>query len=70
MPWKFRLTLQYGTTEAKGFDVQGYDELIADNFIQLLSQFNILVASVQRKISEEEATARLAERYVDDDIPF
>lgn len=70
MAWKFRLTLQYENDDNETFDVKGYDELLADNFVKLLSQFIILVATVQRKIAEEEAQARMAGRFIDDDIPF
>jgi hypothetical protein len=70
MKWEFKLTLQYRNTEHKtGFSVDGYDELVSNNFIQLLSQFNILIASVLKKIHEQEMEEKLVEKY-DDQIPF
>jgi len=65
--WHFRLTLQYRKDIDKGWSVDGYDELITTNLIQLLSQLLILITSVQRKIHEDEM---LELRMQNDDIPF
>lgn len=65
--WKFRLTLQYNKEADKGWDVKGYDELIADSLTELLSKLLILVVGVQKKIHEDEM---LEERIRKDDIPF
>ncbi len=68
--WKFRLTLQYKKTNGgSNWSVDGYDELIADNLIQLVSQFIVLITSIQRKIHEDELLELRAEQY-DNDIPF
>lgn len=66
--WTFRLTLQYKKTADKGWNVDGYDELIATNLIQLLSQLLILITSVQRRIHEDEILELRMQN--DDEIPF
>lgn len=62
----FELKLSY--TSQGSFDVKGFDVVMADDLVQLLAQFMVLIGSVHRKILEEELTER--GHIKDDDIPF
>lgn len=65
---KFELTLVV-RSESNKFDTNSIDVLVADSMIQLLCQFNILVAIVMRRIYEEEMI-NSNRMNNNDDIPF
>lgn len=62
----FELKLSY-RSDAGNFNVDAVDVVTADSLVSLLSQFNIVIASLHHRILEEEKSKQ---REVDDDVPF
>jgi hypothetical protein len=63
---QFVLTLNYKSDKTE-WDVISHDVIVAESFFELLSKFNILIASLHRRLVEEMKTQTGVD---DDDIPF
>ena len=62
---QFKLTLMW--CEPESFKYKQVDTIEADDLIELLTKFNIVLINLQRIIHKEEL---LELRMKDDDIPF
>jgi hypothetical protein len=63
---QFVLTLNYKSDKTE-WDVISHDVIVAESFFELITKFNILIASLHRRLVEEMKTMTGVE---DDDIPF
>jgi hypothetical protein len=63
---QFVLTLNY-KSDASEWDVISHDVIVAKSLTELLSKFNILIASLHGKLIEE---LKQQTGVTDDDIPF
>ena len=62
---QFILSVDYKSDEGN-FTTNAHDTIIASSLIELMSKFNIVIASLHNKIVEELKSKGVA----DDDIPF
>jgi|GEM_PF-4988795 len=63
----FELTLSY-KSDIGNWETQSHDVLMADDLVSLLTQFNVLIAQLHRRIVNEEVSEHGGIK--DDDIPF
>lgn len=68
---QFELTLVRHNTMPGEFKILSLDKIEADDLVQLMTQFALLIAVITRKLSEE-AVEKMANEVSlrDDDIPF
>lgn len=63
------INFELNLTARNGKELLEHDKILAGDLIQLLCQFNLLIANLQRRINEE-ALMEFKVGLQDDNIPF